>query len=102
MGVDVGDEKIRIVPRDVRRGEDTRWVGIEDLVPLGFDDEEVEARAIRTRLVVTIGIGSGLLTSSALLLGLRLDDSLDTMMRNSGVHTIGISVVLKELNVVDT
>ena len=102
MGVDVGREEIHVCPRCLGRGKDTCWIGVEDLVPLGLDEEDVEPGAIRASLVVTVGVGGSLSTASAIGLGLCLHDRLNAMMRNSFVDTVRALVVLEKVDVVHT
>ena len=102
MGVDVGREEIHVCPRSLGRGKDTRWIGVENLVPLGLDDEDVEPRAIRASLVVTVGVGDSLSTVAAIGLGLCLHDRLNAMVRNSLVDTVRALVVLENVDVVHT
>ena len=102
MGVDVGCEEIHVCPRCLGRGKDTRWIGVEDLVPLRLDEEDVEPGAIRASLVVAVGVGDSLSTASAIGLRLCLHDRLNAMMRNSLVDTVRALVVLKNVDVVHT
>ena len=41
VGVEVCDEKVRVRPVSLGGGEDTSRVRVENLVPLGLDDEDV-------------------------------------------------------------
>ena len=95
------DEKVRVRPVSLGGGEDTSRVRVENLVPLGLDDEDIEPRTVRASLVTAVGVGRSLLATPAPSFRLRLNDCFDAMVRHSLVDTIVTLVVLEQGEVVD-
>ncbi|TBU25385.1 hypothetical protein BD311DRAFT_764698 [Dichomitus squalens] len=100
--VDVGGQKAQVGPFVPWGHNHSSRVRRNDLIPPRFDDEAVYGRPVGTSYMVAMSARYRLAMATPSSIGLDLDESFDTVVRNAMVHAVDVVLAPQVVRIVHT